>query len=296
MSLKDHNVPEPASIRSRTKSIVISVIVLIAIGAIGAFLISKSYLQYDLYGSGGGYSIIEVVLTDELDTDGKPIGSKSTFTPSDTIIGWVHTEGADGIIGFRWFHDAEVIFEHFGKTQANQLSTYIQSNNSIILPEGNYQLEISTGGTPLETIEFTVAQDKPELSTVQPTPVGHQKLEKSPFVEVSFAFNEIWAINDDEWQINEVKIVLLNETPIIAVVAIVEGNPAELTGSQLIPISEPIALYALQNGYVETARSLEIDGETLEYDQIFVTLFNPEVGAGNRTPFEIDQLEAIIEQ
>jgi hypothetical protein len=166
----------------------------------------------------------------------------------------------------------------------------------VILPEGNYRLEITTGGTPLEVIEFTVSQDKPELSTIQPTPIGHQKLETSPFVEVPFAFDEIWTIDGEDWQINEVKIVLLSETPIIAVVAIVEENPAELTENQLRPITQPIALYAIQNGYLETAKSLEIDGEILEYEELFITLFNPELGAGNRTPFVIDQLEELVEQ
>jgi hypothetical protein len=296
MSLEDNTTLETISKRSRTKSIIVGIVVLIAICAIGAFFISKRYLQYDLYGSGGGYSITEVVLTDEIDIDGKPIGSKSTFTPSDTIFGWVHTEGAEGIVGFRWFHDSDMIFEHFGKTQANQIITYIESNNNVILPEGNYRLEITTGGTPLEVIEFTVSQDKPELSTIQPTPIGHQKLETSPFVEVPFAFDEIWTIDGEDWQINEVKIVLLSETPIIAVVAIVEENPAELTENQLRPITQPIALYAIQNVYLETAKSLEIDGEILEYEELFITLFNPELGAGNRTPFVIDQLEELVEQ
>lgn len=297
MSLENNNPLETSSNQSRKKFIFVGIVVLIVVCAVIVIFISRSMLQFNVSGSSGEYFITEVVLTDELDEEGKPVGSKNTFTPSDTIIGWVGTEGAEGIIGFRWFYDTEMIFEHFGKTQGNQISTYIQSNNTAILPEGDYRLEIhTTGGTPHEVIEFTVAQYQPELSTIPPTPVGHQKLEASAFTEVPFAFDETWTIDGEEWQINEVKVVLLGDTPIIAVVAIVEDNPAELTESQLRQVAEPLAVHAHQMGYVETAENLEIDGQRLKYEQLYVNFFNPELGVGNRAPFEIDQLEGLGEK
>ena len=46
----------------------------------------------------GGYSVDQVILTNQLDKNGRPVGSQSTFRPSERVICSVTTKGADGII------------------------------------------------------------------------------------------------------------------------------------------------------------------------------------------------------
>lgn len=224
--------------------------------------------------SAGGYSIEEVVLTDNLDKNGKPIGSKDRFRPSDPIVAWVSTRGAEGIIGMRWFYEDEMIFERFGKTQGNQIYTYIQSNKTSVLPEGKYRVEITTGGTPHETLYFSIKQYRPEVLPAQPTPEGHQKIEASAFVEVPFAFDEIWTIDGEEWEINEVKIVFLgDETEFISIVAMTDADIPNLTENQSFALAKPIATYAVKNGYLDMARNLTIDGKSYDLNkEIYVNL------------------------
>ena len=289
MSVEDSNVANRISKRLRRQKLIAGILGLAAICVIGACLASRTLLQLNFFG--GGYSITNVVLTDELDSDGKPVGSKDTFTPADTILGWVGTEGAEGPVGFRWYYGTELIFEHFGRTQGNQISTYIHSTDTVTLPEGDYRLEIHlTGDTPHEVVEFNIAQYRPELSEIQPTPVGHVTLEVSPYVEVPFAFDETWTINGKNWPINEVKIVFLDESPIVAVVVVAEENFSQTDESELVPLIKPVAAYAVQNGYVDLAQSLEIDGEKFEFDEIYVNLFDPVSRGGTRVPFEIEGL------
>jgi len=53
-----------------------------------------------------------------------------------------------------------------------------------------------------------------------------------------------------------------------------------------------IALYAIENGYVEQAKSLEIDGKQYDLDQsIFVNLKNPSNQQIYRVEFTMDELK-----
>jgi hypothetical protein len=224
----------------------------------------------------GTYSIEKVVLTDNLDESGQPVGSKDKFQPSDTIIAWVLTSGAEGIIGMRWYYQDEMIFERFGKTQGNQISTYIESNKTVVLPEGNYRVEIHiTGGTPHETLNFTVERYKPEVIPLQPTPIGHKNEETSAFVEVPFVFDEVWTIKGKDWEINEVKIVFLDEDEFVAVVALTDVDIPKLSESQLFTLAKPIAAYVVQEGYLDKAENLKIDGKSYDLSKkIFINLAN----------------------
>jgi len=289
------NLQPPTASKPRKKFIIIGLILVIVIcvsvGIAGYFYVS--YLaQYDIMGSEGFYGIEKVVLTNELDEDENPIGSQNAFSPSDTIIGWVGTKGAEGIIGFRWFFEDELIFEHFGKTTNNNYYTFIQSTNTSILQEGNYRLEIhTTGGTPREVLEFTIEQYKPEVVPAQPTPVGHQKLELSPLVEVPFAFDETWTINGDEWQINEVKIVFLREETVFpAIVVETDLDFANLSYEQLHELTKPIAIYAIEKGYVDRAGNIKVDSISYEFDQIYVNLIR-DAKTGTRVQFMIKDLD-----
>lgn len=295
--------PPATSKSSRKKYLIIGVVLVVVtcaiLGGVGYFYISD-LMQYDLVGSGGPYSIEKVVLTNELDTDGQPVGSMNTFRPSDTIIGWVGTKGAEGIIGFRFFYEDEMIFERFGKTQDNQIFGYVQSNDAFILPEGNYRLEIhTTGGTPHEVLEFSVEQYKPEIVPLQPTPVDHQQLETTVFVEIPFAFDEVWTVDDDKWQINEVKIVFLgDETVFPAIVVATDFDVSTLSAEQAYELAKPIAMYAIENGYIETANDIEVDGVSYDFDQIYVNLIEGNAiakdevrRAGNRVQFLIEDLD-----
>lgn len=287
----DNNISLPPSPTSKTsvskKShikiilFVASIVIFIGVGVlIGGYVYFSRLQQYDFYMTGEGfYSIDQVTLTNGLNENGQPIGSKNMFRPSEPIISWVSTKGADGIIGMRWFYEEQMIFEHFGKTQNNMISTYIQSNDQIKLEEGDYRVEIhTTGGTPHETLYFTVEQYKPKVVPAQPTPMGHQRIEApSEFVEVPFIFDEVWNIDNTDWPINEVKMVFLNDGSVfVAVTVHVEIDPTKLTKDEAKEFAKPIALYAVQNGYLDQGQSLEIDGKFYPLDEVlFVNLANP---------------------
>lgn len=293
--MAEENSQTPAAPKSRKKIIIIGLILfmVICIGAsVAGYFYVSSLAQYDIMGSEGLYGIEKVVLTNELDQNEHPIGSQNIFRPSDTIIGWVGTKGAEGIIGFRWFYEDELIFEHFGKTTNNNYYTFLQSTNTEILPEGNYRLEIhTTGGIPREVLKFTVEQYRPEVVPAQPTPVGHHKLELSPLVEVPFAFDETWTIDGDVWQINEVKIVFLREDSVFpAIVVETDLDFVNLSNEQLHDLTKPIAIYALEHGYVEQAGNIKIDDISHEFDQIYVSLMQDAM-TGTRVQFMIKDLD-----
>lgn len=262
-----------------SKSITIGLVAFLIISAtclgVGYF-----YLGYSgLYGPAGNYSIEQVVLTNRLDDNEKPIGSANNFRPYEPIIGWVGTKGAEGTVGFRWFHEDEMLFEYFGQTQDHQIATYLESNDTAVLPEGDYRLEIHTTGlTPQETIEFTVKQYRPEVIPPQPVPSDHRRIEPSPFVEVPFAFDEIWLLNGLDWKINEVKIVFLDDKVVPAIVVKTERDLSKLSKAEAAKLTNPLVAYAFKNGYLDQARNLKIDGVTYPLnEQMYVNLVNPEV-------------------
>jgi hypothetical protein len=224
------------------------------------------------------YSIDRVVLTNRLDENERPIGSATKFRPHEPIIGWVGTKGMEGTVGFRWFHEDELLFEYFGQTQDHQIATYLESNDTAVLPEGDYRLEIhTTGDIPQETLEFTVKQYRPQVSPPQPVPPGHRRVEPSAFVEVPFAFDEVWLINGMEWKINEVKLVFLEDKVFPAIVVKTERNLAQLSEAEATKLANPLVAYALKNEYLERARSLKVDGVTYPLnEQIYVNFVNPE--------------------
>jgi hypothetical protein len=249
---------------------------------IGAASLGAGYLylsQAGFFSPISNYSIDRVVLTNRLDEDERPIGSAHKFRPYEPIIGWVGTKGTEGAIGFRWFHEDELLFEYFGQTQDHQIATYLESNDIAVLTEGDYRLEIhTTGVTPQETIEFTVKQYRPQVIPPQPIPTGHQRVEPSALVEVPFAFDEVWLINGAEWKINEVKLVFLDDKVFPAIVVKTDHDLSQLAEAEATKLANPLVAYALKNEYLERARSLKVDGVTYPLnEQIYVNFVNPEV-------------------
>ncbi len=229
----------------------------------------------DAFGQNGAYTLAEIVLTNELDQTNHPMRSVDKFRPYEKIIGWVSTKGAEGIIGMRWYYEDQLIFENFGKTQNNQIFTFLQSNAEVTLPEGEYRLDIHITEKPLESIPFVVEQYKPEITPSQPTPVGHKDVENSAFVDVPFAFDEVWIIGETEWLINEVKVTFLNEQVFVTVAVKTDIELEKLSDNQAFAFTKPIATYAIRNGYLDQARALQIDGQSYSLDQIiYVNLVN----------------------
>jgi hypothetical protein len=250
---------------------------------------------FNLNVDSGGYSIESVTLSTGLD-DGQPVGIKDVFMPSDTIICTVKTSGVDGgIIGMRWYLGENKLYEYTGKTENNTISTYIESNRSIVIPEGKYRVEIFIVEEPLETVYFEVKIYHPKVNPPVSIPNGHKNIDIPWYPEVPFAFDEVWNIDGAEWKINEVKVVLMDETQEFFIAVVVDTDMKDM-----LSISEDeakvrtraIALYAVENGYVEKAKSLEIDGKHYDLDQFFfVILKNPSNQQGNRIKFMMDELK-----
>jgi hypothetical protein len=301
--MNEFSQPPITSKSSTKKYLVIGIVLVVAICALlgsAGYLYFSNLRQYDLVGANGPYSIERVVLTNELDEDGQPIGSMNIFKPSDTIIGWVGTRGAEGIIGFRFFYEDEMLFERFGKTQDNHIFGYIQSNSVAILPEGNYRLEIhTTGGTPHEVLPFRVERYKPEVVPALPVPADHQQLETTQFVEIPFVFDEVWTVEGEMWQINEVKIVFLRDEAVFpAIVVATDFNASKLSNEEAHELAKPIAMYALENGYIERASRIKIDGTSYGFDEVYVNFIEGKIitteeekRAGNRVPFLLEELD-----
>jgi hypothetical protein len=250
-----------------------SVLLFLGISPFGDWISTSSL---DPLGIDGAYSIDEIVLTNELDSTGRPVRSANKFRPSERIIGWVSTQGAEGIVGMRWYYEDELIFEHFGKTEDNEILTYLQSTADITLPEGEYRLDIHiTPGTPKTTIPFIVEQYEPNVIPPQPTPTNHTDIENSAFVDVPFVFDEVWLIGDRAWHINEVKVTFIEEDVFVTVAVDVELDLSKLSEQQAFAITKPIAVYAINNGYLDQARNLQIDDKFYDLDEIiYVNLVN----------------------
>ena len=109
--------------------------------------------------------------------------------------------------------------------------------------------------------------------------------------EVPFAFDEVWSIGETKWRVNEVKIVFLEsgESFVEVVVDTDIKNPMELSEKQVKDVARPVGLYAIQRGYLERARSLQIDGKSYALNELlFVSLINGTVG--NRVMFNLSEL------
>lgn len=265
-------------------------IALIAIGFC-FLLVLGSYFLLRLNFYVGPVTIERVALNNKFDPTLNVTESKDTFQNRDTIYCSVWTSGVDTIIGSRWYYEDELVLEFFERTKNNHIVTALKSP----LKVGNYRVDISlSDGRPLRSLEFNVSEFQPNVIPLQSTPVGHIDLENDKLLtSVPFAFDEKWSIDGTVWEINEIKIVFLKDSVVVAVVVKVDSDPNLLSEQKRKAISEPIALYAWHNGYIETAKSLQIDGKKQQLRNMFVTLFDPQTGKGFRNSFEFDELEIL---
>lgn len=268
-------------------------LVLISVCCVVLAVVVKPFFNLNV--QSGGYSIESVTLSTGLE-DNEPVGIKNVFMPSDPIICTVKTSGVDGIIGMRWYVGENEIFEHIGKTENNTISTYIESNKSVILREGKYRVEIFLVENSIEeVVEFEVKIYHPSVNPPISIPEGHRNIEVPWYPEVPFAFDEIWVINNVEWNVNEVKVVLLEGTQEYFVDVVIDTDMediASISEEEARARTLPVALYAVEHGYVEKAKRLEIDGKYLDLDQsFFVTLVNPPGLDVYRVQFSMDELQ-----
>ncbi|MBX3038708.1 MAG: hypothetical protein KF758_17485 [Anaerolineales bacterium] len=271
----------------------IAIIVLIGICCVSVFIVVPMIFKVNV--SGGGYSIESVTLSTGLE-NGQPVGITDVFKPSDTINCTVKTTGVkDGIIGMRWYFGDELIYDRAAKTQDNIVSMYIRSNKNAILPEGKYRVEIYMAGEALETVYFEVKVYHPIVSPSISIPEGHKSIETPWYPEVPFAFDEVWKVGNTEWKINEVKVLLMDETQEYFVEVVVNTDMKDISSLSEEKAKErtrDIALYAVKNGYIEKAMSLEIDGKQYDLNKfIFVTLINPSSHQVYRVKFTMDELK-----
>jgi hypothetical protein len=264
------------------------------VGACIVGLIGLSALGIvSLNAGGGSFNIEDVVLSSDFQ-NGKPVDVKSVFKPSDTIYCTVMTSGVDGPFMMRWFYGDTLIFEQAVRTQNNVAGTYIQSNRNAILAEGKYHVDIAVNTEPIETVEFEVKVYHPAVKPPISVPAGHKNIEPSWFTEVPFAFDEVWTIDGKDWQVNEVKVILIDDTEEYFVGVVVNADDIDFSSaseSESKEIARPVAEYALANGYVDMARELEIDGKRYDLDEfLFVILWNTDAGNGSRVKFTIDEL------
>ncbi len=264
------------------------VIPLVIIGIIYAILVKV--FNFGFYS--GTYTYDKAVMSAGL-KNGQPVDFRNKFRPSDTIICTVKTTGLDGIIGMKWYFGEFLLHEKLGKTIDNTISTAIQSNKATILPEGKYHVDIYMGEDKIDTVYFEIELYHPVVNPEILIPDGHKNIETPWYTEVPFSFDEIWEVGDDKWKVNEVKIVLMNETDIF--VAVVIDTDMEINSSyenELKAIAMPIAQYALENGYVSKAQSLQIDGKQYPLDKyVFVIFWNDEKQQVSRLQIPMDELE-----
>lgn len=290
MTLDSTNTKQTPQSRFPRWLIVVAVLFLLAVACVASVLILLSNF---ITVKGGGYSIDQVILTNTLDANGRPVGSSDTFMPSQKIICWVSTSGVDGIVGMRWYYGDKLVGEQFAKTRNNSFYTFLQSNKYGTLEEGQYrvQVQLTPDGTPLKTLYFTVKKYVPNVAPPQPTPTNHQSIEKQPYPEVPFAFDETWTIGETQWRVNEVKIMFLDGGVSFVEVVIDTDikDPTTLSEKQAKDIARPIALYAIQHGYLERARDLQIDGKSYALNELlFVSLVNS--AGGYRAKFSLSEL------
>lgn len=294
MENSSNEVVEPEKKSSKIPLWLIAVpVVLIGLCCIAAFILVPMVFKVNV--SGGGYSIESVTLSTDLE-NGQPVGVTTVFKPSDTIICTVKTTGIkDGIIGMRWYLGDQKIYETTGKTQDNVISTYIQSNKNAILPEGKYRVEIFMTEEALETVYFEVKVYYPTVKPSISIPEDHKSIETPWYPAVPFAFDEVWKIGDTDWKINEVKVILMDESQENFVEVAVDTDMKDLASiseDEAKARARDIALYAVENGYIEKAGSLEIDGMHYDVDDfLFVALINPTSQQVYRVQFTMDELQ-----
>ena len=216
------------------------------------FLSATGMLNFKTDFYAGGYSVEDVIVTDEFGPDEKPLNqeSKTNFPPIGRINTAVFTSGIDATVGMLWYHEDTLIFELFERTRDNYIATYIEGESHRPLPSGEYRVEIHIGrdNPPIKTVRFTVEENDLVVIPAQPTPVGHKNIENAPFLEIPFAFDEIWKVNGEEWQINEAKIVFLSDAELFVVVVETDLNPLDFSEEELETFTKPVAQYAIDNG------------------------------------------------
>ncbi|HSH03404.1 MAG TPA: hypothetical protein VLL52_12860 [Anaerolineae bacterium] len=263
-----------------------------AILLLGVCLIA-GVLELKFYG--GGVWIEDFLVTDEVDEDGNAItGRQNVFMGNEDVFALLMTSGSDSPFTIRWYHEDELLHLQVGRTVDNKLIAYLEGSEVAPLPPGNYRVELAIGpdSEAHRTAYFEVEAYELVLDVqpLQPTPEGHIDIENNrSFIEIPFAFDEVWVINDNEWVINEVKIVIIEDEPLFVIVvdtALAFGNNDEDIARE---VALPIAQYGLMNGYYEQAKSLEVNGEAYafneESDSIVVTLYNKQLGGGYRVRF-----------
>lgn len=259
---------------------------------VSAVIVVPLVFKFDV--DSGGYSIESVTLSSDL-KDNQPIDVKDVFMPHEPIVCTVKTSGVDGIIGMRWYFGDNLIYEHTNKTKNNTISTYIQSSKSSILSEGKYRVEIYIVEDPLETVNLEVKIYHPTVDPPISIPSGHKNIEAPWYPEIPFVFDEVWKIDNAEWNVNEVKVILIDDTQEYFVTIVIDTDMSDivsLSESAAKEIARPIALFALKNGYIEQAKQLELDGKYYDLDQyIFVTLLNPSNQQVYRVKFAMDELK-----
>ena len=294
------SVPDPDPGQKQTRQNKILIGLAAGIILLCGLCVVTGVIDLNISSFGGAIWFEDLILTDALSESGEVLSPpQSTFKATDRINGLITTSGADGPVAMRWYYGQELLYEPVGRTVDNKFSTYIEGSPLSPLPSGEYRVEAFIGlgrNEPKKTVTFTVEEFNPVLKVVppQPTPDGHEDIENAPYVEVPFAFDEIWTIDDQEWVINEVKITFFQDQILFVIVVESEISIEELTEDEAREISRPIAEYALENGYYEMAKEIEINGEKYDFAQfsepIVVTLFNISVGGGYRTRFEFTDL------
>lgn len=242
----------------------------------------------------GGFDIDQVTLSSNMQGN-QPTEIKDVFKPSDTIFCTVKTTGTDGgVVGMRWFYGNKKIYETTIKAQNYVVYSAIRSNSSIVLAEGKYHVDIVIVDEVIKTVDFEVKIYHPSVEPPVPTPIGHRSVETPWFPEVPFAFDEIWTIGNKEWKVNEVKVVLKDDTQQQFVAVLVDSDIKgilSLTDSEAQELTRPVALYALENGYIEKAETFKIDGRHYDLLQsLFVILSNPSTHEIFRVEFKINEL------
>ena len=268
-------------------------ILLIGICCVVLSVVIRPFFNVNL--KSGGYSIESVTLSSDFQNY-QPVDIKDVFNPSEAIICTVKTSGIeDGIIGMRWYLGENLIYEYTEKTKNNLISTYIESNSSAVLPEGKYRVEIFMVEEAIETVYFEVKIYHPTVNPPISIPEGHVNIEVPWYPEVPFAFDEVWSIDGAEWKINEVKVMLMDDIQEYFVAVVVNTDMKDMLSmseDEAKARTRAIALYAIENGYVEKAKDLEIDGKYYDLDQsVYVILKNPSNQQVYRVKFTMDELQ-----
>lgn len=243
------------------------------------------------------YSVEDLIVTNDLRTlDESEQRPQTEFEATERINAVVVTSGDDaGVMGIKWYYDDILIHEQFGKTNNNQFVSFIQGSPLTPLVSGNYRVEatVIAGGT-LITRTFKVKDYEIvlDVNPLLPTPIGHINIENAPYANVPFAFDEVWEIENTDWIINEVKIAFFIDRVFFNVIVESEILPDRISKEEATEIARPIAEYAIQNGYLQTAREIEVNGKKHEFtDPITITLFNKEFGGGYRVLFDLEELK-----